>query len=262
MSAADVMRTASAALAPYAEALSDLEKQRIATSNRLGAIQRQAAPWSLVGTAALLETMATIQAAEKDLAKRLDQAMRAHPLADFVEAQPGLGIRSVGRLLGVIGDPYVRWVPTKWVDLEPAKKKKATDEDDDRPKRKVPVEWDLQARTVSQLWAYCGLHVVDGKAPKRRKGEQANWTTAAKTRSYLIAVACVKVNRGPYREVYDITRERYAAAVEAGELTKGHAHNRAMRATSKAALRDLWIAARQWHIDNGSELAPQELRAA
>lgn len=49
-----------------------------------------------------------------------------------------------------------------------------------------------------------------------------------------------------------------ATAQEAGEISKGHAHNRAVRAMCKEILRDLWLADRAHyglpaHHDAGSQ---------
>jgi hypothetical protein len=161
-----------------------------------------------------------------------------------------VGDKTAARLLAAIGDPY-------WHTVQ------------DRP------------RTVSELWAYCGLHVEHaGVAPRRRKGEQANWSTAAKTRSWLIAEACVKQLRAPctkaidkpwaehlegcacspYRLVYDEARIKYHDAVHVLvcarcgpkgvpglPLSDGHQHARAMRFVAKRFLRDLWREAKRLH---------------
>lgn len=186
---------------------------------------------------------------EHQVILQLQRAMRQHPLGAWQKTALGVGEKQLARLLAAIGDPY-------WNTLH------------DRP------------RTVSELWAYSGLHtlpaggasdqaafdtqvcVVRGAA-RRVKGQRANWSTDAKTRAYLIAESCVKQTRSPYRAVYDKRRAMTAERVHdrpcpqcngAGhkdlELTAwrpGHQHADAMRLVSKAVLRDLWIAARDWH---------------
>ncbi len=115
-----------------------------------------------------------------------------------------MGDKQVARLLAAIGDPYIR--PEH--ELEDG--------------TVVPA----QPRTVSALWAYCGLHVLPvsgrpgsddlvtsaggreggdpghstgaartttaGVAAKRARGQKANWSTNAKTRAYLVATSCLK----------------------------------------------------------------------
>lgn len=129
--------------------------------------------------------------------------------------------------------------------------------------------------TVSQLWAYCGYHVLPtnqsycdtqdapvggdpsqsnqdssdlhpilvGVAPKRQRGKQSNWNSTAKMRAYLIAESCMKQRRSPYRTVYDLRRAH--TTLTHPEWTDGHRHNDALRITAKAILRDLWIEARR-----------------
>lgn len=174
--------------------------------------------------------------------------MRRHPLGPWVLAQKGVGLKTAGRLLAILGNPADRPNPAK-------------------------------------LWAYCGYHVIDGAAPRRRKGEQANWNTNAKTLCYLIAEANIKNRSSAYRHVYDTARTKHADAVHtvdcsqcgicdgcgrapgknrqthledtgcddrrirkasAGDpLKDAHKHARAMRAVSKQFLLDLWREARR-----------------
>lgn len=192
----------------------------------------------------------------------LNRLMRAHPLGPWQKATRGVGEKQLARLLACIGDPF--WNTAK-----------------DEP------------RTVSQLWAYCGLHVLPapsqvhnrdhtnpavggdvpaggdlgqsrtddqemsaGVAARRAKGQRANWSTAAKTKAYLIAESCLKA--GSYRNVYDDHKARAATAIHVADcapckakagspLAPGHQHARAMRAMSKQILKDLWIEARRIH---------------
>jgi hypothetical protein len=120
--------------------------------------------------------------------------MRQNPLGPWVKAQRGVGEKQAARLIATIGDPY-------WNTLH------------DRP------------RTVSELWAYAGLHVLtDGLGPsdthlwtavsdslrsdpsqippdirhrcagvaaKHRKGHKSNWNNDIKTRAWLIVDRCI-----------------------------------------------------------------------
>lgn len=108
-----------------------------------------------------------------------------------------------------------------------------------------------------------------GVARRRKRGEKANWSTEAKTRTYLIAEACMKQLRkpcvrdegaqfavhvegcacSPYRLTYDYAREKYADSVHLiacarcgpkgkpaqpeSPLSDGHKHMRAMRLVMK-----------------------------
>lgn len=197
---------------------------------------------------AIAATNDSLAKVEHQVVLQLQRAMRRHPLGTWQKTALGVGEKQLARLLAAIGDPW-------WNSLH------------DRP------------RTVSELWAYSGLHTLPSGTPdqlrpdshplavrgaaRRTKGQRANWSTDAKTRAYLIAESCVKQTRSPYRAVYDKRRALTADRVHdrpcpqcngAGhkdlELTAwrpGHQHADAMRIVSKTVLRDLWIAARDWH---------------
>lgn len=118
----------------------DLERTRIAMDNRVRQLTRNTADadgvergFGLDETAPTVATLAaltvTLKCAEDDAVKLLRRALRAHPLGGWVRETVGVGEKQGARLLAAIGDPY-------WNILH------------DRP------------RTVSELWAYCGHHVL------------------------------------------------------------------------------------------------------
>jgi hypothetical protein len=278
------------ALALAADVLDDIERVRTANENRLRQMTRSVedSDGELRGfgydethpdVARLAAIVEMLRKVEHDATLQLQRQLRRHPLGAWVKATKGVGEKQGARLLAAIGDPYINSA-------------KGT------------------PRTVSALWAYCGLHVVPafdpgrtdtqgrnvegrdssgpghhqddvaqlvlaGAAPKRRKGERANWSTRAKTKAYLIAEACMKqlsshcrtgqltldgqvVLAGPavrhtddcacspYRVVYD--QRRAHTATSRPDWTDGHSHNDALRVVSKEILKDLWRAARDWHM--------------
>lgn len=273
-------------LALAADVLSDLEKVRVANENRLRQLTRCAedsdgetrgfgldeAHPDVARLAALVGMLA---GAEHKATLNLQRVMRKHPLGPWVAAQKGIGEKQGARLLAAIGDPYIRPEITR-------------EDGTAEPPR---------PRLVSELWAYCGYHVVPagqtapdtqpsraggerngsdpgqvprdtqspfaGVAPKRQRGEHANWSAAAKMRAYLAAESCMKQRESPYRAVYDATRAKYAEAIHAAgcvrcgpkskpappgsPLSDGHKHARALRAVAKEILRDLWREARRIH---------------
>lgn len=265
-------------LALAADVLDDLEKVRIANENRLRQLTRDEVDADgeergfgltedhpdVARLAVLVDGLAK---AEHQATLNLQRVMRKHPLGPWVKATAGVGEKQAARLLASIGDPY-------WNTLH------------DRP------------RTVSELWAYCGYHVLParqnlhglqdmiaggsktghpghtrpdaqgahvGVAPKRQRGAQSNWSSAAKMRTYLIAESCIKQRTSPFRPVYDDTRAKYAEAVHdvpcvrcgpsgkpapnGSPLSDGHKHARAMRAVSKEILKELWRASRDIHLN-------------
>lgn len=216
-------------LALLAAALDDLESTRKALSNRLHDLTHNkefpklgiSRPAPLPGDDPIVErlqaTIDGVAALEHGAVLELQRAMRKHPLGPWVQGTIGIGLKQGARLLAATGDPY-------WNTLH------------DRP------------RTVSELWAYCGYHVLHpghlrpddhtspagvdpssdaghsprdahgeaaGVAPSRSKGQRANWSNEAKMRAYLVAVSCVQQWTSPYRRTYDAGREKYAEAVHA-----------------------------------------------
>ncbi len=205
----------------HAALLDDCEDVRIRHANRLRQIEA-IGNTELTTVIADTNTLELLEATESAAVLNLKRYFKGLPIAEFVKATPGLGEKTVARWLGEVGDPA-------WHTAE------------DRPRR------------LSELYAYCGLHVVDGAAPKRCKGQKANWSNKARTRAHNMATGCIKLvggadkagrirQRSPYRDVYDEARVKYADATYAdgSPLTDLHKHNRAVRAVMKAIIKDLW----------------------
>lgn len=191
-------------LAFAADILDDLERTRNANANRLRVMTTTGAdkdgihrgfgfPPSHPDVARLSAMVAKLDELVHDATLNLQRQMRRHPLGPWVKAQRGIGEKQAARLLAAIGDPY-------WNTLH------------DRP------------RTVSELWAYCGLHTLPAShgtpdvqacpaggghtsaggdhsplnaqvstvAARRTKGQKSNWSTNAKTRAWLCIESCMK----------------------------------------------------------------------
>lgn len=228
----------------FADQVGDLEQIRIAAENRLRTLTddtewgKGLSPDSREAQA-IAATVGQLQALEHGAVLQLKRAMRAHYMGPWVKANVGVGEKQAARLLATIGNPY-------WHSR------------DDRP------------RTVSELWAFCGLHVWSnpahalagthaingGVAPTRTRGVKSNWSADAKMRTYLIAESCIKQRTSPFRPVYDAGREKYAESLHQHEckrcgpkgkpalvgslLSAGHQHARAMRLVMKELLKDMW----------------------
>jgi hypothetical protein len=123
-----------------AQVLDDLERVRIAQENRVRSLTRTEVDkdGQLRGLGydgndpeviALTMTLGGLMNLEHQSTLQLQRILRKHPLGAWVKATKGIGEKQGARLLASVGDPY-------WNDLH------------DRP------------RTVSQLWAYAGYHVL------------------------------------------------------------------------------------------------------
>jgi hypothetical protein len=259
------------ALRFYAAAFDDVERLRIANGNRVAAMVRDRAdsdgkvrglglPAGHENVERMRDVVDTLVYLEGQIGKEMIAALKAHPLTRWAVQQKGIGLKQFARLLAAIGDPYLR----------PA----MLDENGEEISPAGP-------RTVSALWAYCGLHVIAqedeatgitvGKAARRRRGVRANWSTNAKMRTHLVAESCMKQLKAPcgvpagadgdkagmyavhvdycvcspWRVLYD-KRKAYTLD-NRPEWTDAHRHTDALRIVGKEILKALWRAARDLH---------------
>lgn len=140
-------QTASALLDPVlalaADTLDDLERVRIATQNRARSLVQVFGIEGTAQHAAVVGLVAGLEKLEHDAELTLKRTLRKHPLGLWIKATVGIGEKQGARLLAAIGDPYIRPEITRADGtVEPS-----------RP------------RTVSELWALCGYHVVHTNFP-------------------------------------------------------------------------------------------------
>ena len=120
---------------------------------------------------------------------------------------------------------------------------------------------------VSSLWKYAGMHVVDGAAPKRRKGEKAEWNQSLRTHMWKVVKQLLQANNEFYRGWYDRFKQREIEKCKErgmkivpssqlptknkrkyepeGVISVGHIDNRAKRKVAKLFLSHLWFVWRQ-----------------
>jgi hypothetical protein len=223
-------------LGVLADVVDDLESVRVANANRVRQLTRTATDkdgeergFGLTldhpEVAKLALTVKALESAEHDAILNLKRALRKHPLSAFQRAHKGIGEKQLARLLATIGDPY-------WNDLH------------ERP------------RTVSELWAYAGFHVIKtsgshepgdthtaaaagtqphtggqkppeahrsaapGVAPKRQRGQRSNWSEDARKRVWVIAAAMPKFPGGHYETVYRQARQKYEGGIHSTECVR------------------------------------------
>jgi hypothetical protein len=101
--------------------------------------------------------------------------------------------------------------------------------------------------SVQAYWAYCGEGVVDGVAPKRKKGQHINWSPKLRTILFLMVEAIVKKPNNPWNAVYkQYKEEELAVHLEKHPGCKaplGHSHSRAKRKVAKEILKRYYLAA-------------------
>lgn len=212
--------------------LDDLELVRIANGNRIGAMERD-----LGDSFGIDAIQPHLRAVEHQVKLELIRLWRKHSLAPWASDYRGLGEKSIARLVAIIGDPADR-------------------------------------ANVAKLWAYCG-HGDPARLVKRKGMTQAELfkqgNPRAKKQVWLVATSLLKAGN---RDVYNATRLKYqdathqSACVRCGPagrpalpgsaLSDGHKHARALRATGKAFLLDLWLASRQQASETHSVTAGDE----
>ena len=101
----------------------------------------------------------------------------------------------------------------------------------------------FRADTASKFWAYCGLHTVDGKAPKLTRGTKANWNTHLRAKMVGVLGTCLlRAQNEHYCPIYYQTKERYNNQDPVWGTSDGHRNRSAIRIMVKALLLDFWVA--------------------
>lgn len=249
-------------LGTLAATVDDLEKLSIAANNRLRQLTRvgldkdgEERGHGLTDTHPSVKAhqmvVDNIDLAHRKAVSNLERVMKAHPLGPWVAAQRGLGMKTMARLLASIGDPY-------WMDRN------------EKVGEKLRLV-ESRPRTVSELWAYCGLAVIDGTGQRARKGQLSNWKAEAKMRVWNVVQPIIKCKDSPYRDLYDEVKDSLQGSVygpeyegrmfkgkpiEVGQpLSKGHIESRVQRRVMKQVLKDLWVESKRLHDLDATELA-------
>lgn len=235
----------------FADSYYQLQQQRIQINQRL---QASAIPKEVVN-----EILESIQHSENMAKKAMQSAFRrAAPwVSEWLKTEEtvGIGPHLMARLLGVIGHPVVT-TPHHWEGVG---------------KQRRLVEDPVMFRSISALWAYCG---VRDHRIRRKKGASAEENAAAGNSDarmlvYLLSLSVIRQtgrvaseesieqtapgtgdpvlvskpslcarSRSPYRDIYDLARLRYSVREE---WTAAHQHKAALRIVGKEILRDLWV---------------------
>lgn len=164
-----------------------------------------------------------VQKIEERLGRQIAKRLEQHPLWPWIKAHPGVGGVRCARLLALIRDP-MRFPGQKCTNGHTVPPIEAVGSDRS-PGGPCPVETPegacsgtlLPPRTttgVKSLHKYLGLHAVDGHAPRRQKGHQADWNTKGKTLLLGpngIADQIIKHRTEPWRSTYDAQLARLVA---------------------------------------------------
>jgi len=216
-----------ALLGHYARLLWDLQKARIAMTHRAAAMERDGL--ALEWRLPLITAASDLKAQEHAVDLQLRRLARQHFLAGWVRRAPGIGLPGFARLVAITGSLDRFGNPAK-------------------------------------LWKYLGMHVADGTAPRRRRGQRANFSPQGRVVCHQLgdSISKLKPGNGPYRAAYDRKKAEYLARPRGGpsacpfgqthtnrqgepvQCGRMHAHVAAMRYAVKVLLRDLWVAWRTY----------------
>lgn len=111
---------------------------------------------------------------------------------------------------------------------------------------------------ISSWWHYLGMHVKDGKVPRRQKGQMSDWSNEGRQVCYQFGEQAIKRKGSLYRLYYDERRAyREKTHPEASDKRK---HEMARHETAKLFAAHFWLVAREidgkpitkpWAIEHG-----------
>lgn len=175
------------------------------------------------------EILARAQTFEDWLNERIEDYVKAHPAYTWFSRVKGIGNLNIGKVLSLI-------------DIE-------------------------RASTVSKLWRYAGIGVMDGKAERQQKGQKLHYNKTLKSMCWRLGKGLIRA-KGSYYEFYREQKKAYEKRfleegreiVSATKLPKnerglkaetdeffalGHLDLMAMRKMIKLFLSHLWLKWRQ-----------------
>lgn len=170
---------------------------------------------------------------EQRVSRELKKVIAKHPLYPWLSEYPGLAGPTTARLLGIIADPMRfpgrkckagHYLPETYggeacpVDGSHADEhihgRTGADESlagDSPPGPCLAPVHNRRGSGVRSLWHYLGLHAVDGRSPRKTRGQRADWDPKGRTLVLQpdgIAAQIVKQRVPVYRDVYDETKAR------------------------------------------------------
>ena len=101
--------------------------------------------------------------------------------------------------------------------------------------------------TISKWWAFLGRHTVDGVMPKRKAGEQSNWSTHGRTVTFHIGEQWNRQKESHlYKALLLDRKKKHQRKNDSRDKawTLGHIHSAACSETTKIFLSHFWTVAR------------------
>ena len=223
----------------------DVQKTRVASENRIRSLGE-------LEEGDISDVAGTLQQTEALLAKDIRKSVRQHPFYPYwLKHVKGiaevLSAQLICLIRGQVHTPECQEKRDKYF----SKRKKGEGKRAKRFECDCPIQEIERFRTVSALWAYAGLHTVDGKAPRRKKGETSSWNHKLRMLMYNVSASFVRCTTGPYRKWYDEFKAKEQK--KHPDLRKMHIEMRVRRRVSKLFLAHVF---NKWYEMKGLE-APE-----
>ncbi|MFH1246568.1 MAG: hypothetical protein V1489_02210 [Candidatus Liptonbacteria bacterium] len=160
---------------------------------------------------------------EEFIDNRVAERVKTHPAYPWFSRVKGIGKENIGKVVGL-------------VDI-------------------------TKAATVSALWAFAGYDVVNGRAPRREKGEKLSYNSTLRTMCWRVGGSLMKA-KGKFYDYYTSEKEKLVARLTRdgkkivpttalpkkdgkhyepeGLISEGHVHMMAFRKMIKLFLSLLW----------------------
>lgn len=222
-----------------------LNKLITATKNRLQALNPEASAkqdWILNGEG---KSQGLEQIKDK-LSRKIEKELHAWPLyTEWLQRVPGIGPAIAGRLIILY---YYKFTPVCSCGTVLEKKDgtcwcpkcEKSVKGDGVTKHKIELR---DFPDISKWWAFMGMHVVDGKKPKRQAGQQSNWSSVGRATCFLVGDQFNRqTDKTPYGQF--LLERKARCERQHPEIKPGHRLNRARHETAKLFISHMWTVAR------------------
>lgn len=176
-----------------------IQKARIQFGNRLAAIENGMDTASEDQVAILRRYYESLERMEKDLNHDIEELVSEYGFYPILSRVKGIGPTMAAKLIAL-------------VDIR-------------------------KCDTVSALWRFAGLAVIDGKAEKPVPGEKLHYSKRLKATMYLVAKQLMAV-KGPYYDYYYEMRQKYES--KHPDWPRLRIHLAALRKVEKLFLAHMW----------------------
>lgn len=183
------------------------------------------------------------------LSRRIEKALPLWPIWNqWLEKIPGIGPAIGGQLILLYYYKFIPICDDCGKDIDTEAEKWACSACGKVAKGGGLLKYRVALRdfpNISKWHKYMGMHVEDGKKPKRQKGQQSNWSTPGRTLAYQIGDQFNRRNAAdhPYKAFLEARKRKRQQTHP--NASKGHVMNMARHEAGKLFLSHFWAVARE-----------------